>query len=295
MTADFRILGWESKNLRIPDFEFKIADNPSEVPLVTLVQGPNGTAKTTTLTLMRAALSGEAANWDPERVKSFAKRNSLHRSSENDDGLFRISTSCEGRRWTYEIKFDFKWNKCTYTTVTPTGRVDVINHPPVLRPFLTDDFTRLFIFDGEEANALSAQNKTKARDAIEVAHRIYIVKKLSQIIDQHYQTIIDSIPTRGRKSLEGKKMRVSDLKQYLRKRTNEYADLKRSLSEAEELDRRLGQQTNEKLAKINTGNDELQKSTQLYNNAEADYETNLNTIALLSRNPIAVSSKLGKN
>ncbi|MDJ0557211.1 MAG: hypothetical protein QNJ68_22755 [Microcoleaceae cyanobacterium MO_207.B10] len=45
---------------------------------VSLIQMPNGTAKTTTLNLIRAAMNGEANKWNAEKVKSFRRVNQFN-------------------------------------------------------------------------------------------------------------------------------------------------------------------------------------------------------------------------
>ena len=60
MPAIMRILGWKAHGLRCPDHEIDCTDTDNNVHSVTLIQMPNGTGKTTTLALLRAALSGAA-------------------------------------------------------------------------------------------------------------------------------------------------------------------------------------------------------------------------------------------
>ena len=58
MPATMRILGWKAEGLRCPDHDIDFSADTNEINPVTLIQMPNGTGKTTTLNLLRAALSG---------------------------------------------------------------------------------------------------------------------------------------------------------------------------------------------------------------------------------------------
>ncbi|MDJ0557210.1 MAG: hypothetical protein QNJ68_22750 [Microcoleaceae cyanobacterium MO_207.B10] len=72
------IIGWKTKGLRCPDdmnINLLSGVNPARVYLI---QMPNGTAKTTTLNLIRAAMNGEANKWDAEKVISFRRVNQFN-------------------------------------------------------------------------------------------------------------------------------------------------------------------------------------------------------------------------
>ena len=74
MSTTLRLLGWKVQGLRCPDHEIDCC-NSSDMPArITLIQMPNGTGKTTTLTLLRAALSGAAEEWDAQTVRSLSKK-----------------------------------------------------------------------------------------------------------------------------------------------------------------------------------------------------------------------------
>ncbi len=69
------ILGWESKGLRSVDYKVDFDKTQDSVYSASLLQMPNGTGKTTTLNLIRTALSGEADNgsWTPEQTRRLCK------------------------------------------------------------------------------------------------------------------------------------------------------------------------------------------------------------------------------
>lgn len=76
MSVVMQILGWKAEGLRCPDHDISFLDQEGNPYPISLIQMPNGTGKTTTLALLRAALSGSAANpgWDDRMIASFQKK-----------------------------------------------------------------------------------------------------------------------------------------------------------------------------------------------------------------------------
>lgn len=69
---NIELLGWSTSGLRSPDvnISFQLKGGSQSPAHVTLIQMPNGTGKTTTLSLIKAAMTGEADKWKPEKIKS---------------------------------------------------------------------------------------------------------------------------------------------------------------------------------------------------------------------------------
>src|SRR5215213_9465405 len=70
MTLAVRIAGWEAKGLRCPDHRVSFENSVGGTHRISLLQMPNGTGKTTTLKLLRAALSGIGPDgeWTPDTI-----------------------------------------------------------------------------------------------------------------------------------------------------------------------------------------------------------------------------------
>ena len=62
------IKSWQTENLRCPDMEVDLTSN-GKIPKVSLIQMPNGTAKSTLLELMKISLSGDPLK--PSEVAEF--------------------------------------------------------------------------------------------------------------------------------------------------------------------------------------------------------------------------------
>src|SRR5438045_6977707 len=106
-----RLLGWESKGLRCPDASIVLGQNAGEVPRVALIQMPNGTGKTTTLLLLKAALTGEAKGWAPEKVMQ------LRRPGAKDAvGRFVVRLSVDGKPLVFDLHVDFADGAINYRT-----------------------------------------------------------------------------------------------------------------------------------------------------------------------------------
>ena len=103
------ILGWKSIGFRCPDHEVRLTKNDNAaVHRISLIQMPNGTGKTTTLTLLRNALSGKMDQWVPT-LKELAGKNSLA-------GIFVVNLMMDDRRLTIELRLDFIEETIRYRT-----------------------------------------------------------------------------------------------------------------------------------------------------------------------------------
>ena len=110
MATTLRILSWSAEGLRCPNHTVTLGDE-SHIHKVSLIQMPNGVGKTTTLRLLRAALSGEAS-WSPDEVREFRKR-----TPRNRRGQFSVVLlTNQNRRLTIVMKFDFSNGEVSFQT-----------------------------------------------------------------------------------------------------------------------------------------------------------------------------------
>ena len=158
------LLGWESEGLRCPDAKIDLGSVHS-VPKVSLIQMPNGTGKTTTLTLIRAALTGEAVDWDRERVLQLQQRDDAKKTS----GKFILRLAIDDQPLIFDLHCDFTQGGISYRTSSPRagGVVEGWEPPNDVRRFLTLKFTNLFVFDGEYAFKLLKPEESLADEAID--------------------------------------------------------------------------------------------------------------------------------
>jgi len=173
------LMGWASTGLRCPDVtvDFRTNDGASGPAHVTLIQMPNGTGKTTTLSLIRAAMTGEAEQWSPKEVSDFQKP-----GEDIAEGKFTLNLLIDGRPLSFELSLDYETGKARYRTTSPgSGGVSMgWNPPPSARRFLDERFTRLFIFDGEFADRLLDPRESEATKAIDALCQLYLLGDLKE-------------------------------------------------------------------------------------------------------------------
>ncbi|PSB67455.1 hypothetical protein C7B61_06105, partial [filamentous cyanobacterium CCP1] len=106
------LAGWSSEGLRCPDIEIKLMTDDRIAP-VSLIQMPNGTGKTTTLTMIRAAMSGEAQGWTAGKIKSLRRPGESH-----SEGRFILDLRVDDQPLTFELTLNFEAGKAEYRTTS---------------------------------------------------------------------------------------------------------------------------------------------------------------------------------
>lgn len=184
MTTRMTVLGWETKNLRCPDHEL-VLDPRKTGAHVSLIQMPNGTGKTTTLNLLRSALSGhhwDGGEWTATEVRSLQSERKPAR------GFFWLHLGCNDMKCTIEIELDFALGTHQYRTTVPGSGQRDGHHPPAeLAPFMQPDFVPFFVFDGETAQQLCDRSHTKADQAIQSLFQLQKMIGMSDFAETYWQ------------------------------------------------------------------------------------------------------------
>lgn len=171
-----RILGWDCEGMRCPSASLRFNKNDR----VDFIQMLNGTGKTTTLTLLKIALSGRKdiskLVTDNPNISNKKEDNPkyLHDllAQDSSKGTFKLYTEINTSLYTFEVQID-RNNKgdnaaLIFTTSPNSGGRDPGWHPPEEAiPFLSLDFVHLFIFNGENASGLFIENSTYAKNCID--------------------------------------------------------------------------------------------------------------------------------
>ena len=175
MTTTMRILGWQAEGLRCPDHEINCCRRDGKPFRTTLIQMPNGTGKTTTLTLLRAALSGVAKTWRPEFVTEFRKKDST-----DDHGYFRLNLAINDKRVTILMQFDFEDGEVRYKTTKGSGQENGFDPPLEVRRFMHEQFVNFYVFDGELAENLLSRDHTHAERAVESLFQVHLLNLIKE-------------------------------------------------------------------------------------------------------------------
>lgn len=205
---ELRILSWESKGLRCPDIKVELTNAVGKKGVVSIIQMPNGTGKTTTLELLRASLTGAARTWSAEQVQEYQSQR------KPAVGSFRLDLSVDGSPLVFEMSFDFDTNRVTYSTTSPAigGNREGWEPPPEVRRFLHADFIDLVVFDGELASDLLDRTKTNAESAVDAMSQLYLLDNVRSWAKQEKERIVkEAGVTGGSQALKNTTKRLEEV------------------------------------------------------------------------------------
>ncbi len=229
MATTLRILGWKAKGLRCPDHEIDFCAERDRPFPVSLIQMPNGTGKTTTLELLRTALSGSLDGIeDPTAVKEFRKP-----EPGVERGEFALRLEHDDRPLTLILEFDFEMGRVAYKTTWRDGQELGFNPPQQLRRFLNETFVNFFVFDGELADDLRDPKKTDARKAIESLFQVDLLDEMKQSVEKYWVLQTRNETAKGQTGLTRSLNRLQKWSVHLDLLKRGKATFGRKLSEAE--------------------------------------------------------------
>ena len=229
MTISLRILGWEAQGLRCPDHKMDCC-NSQGIPFpVTLIQMPNGTGKTTTLELLRTAISGSAQDWNQDTIKKFRKRN-----SKTLDGSFSLRLSLNNQLLTMSMDFDFEFGRVDYYTTWGSGKRQVFDPPRELRQFMNPEFVNFYIFDGEYAENLMNPDYTDAQFAIESLFQLNLLKQMQTKVGDYWDEQTKKVTAKSTQGLTRRKNLLDEWKKRLVVVQHEKFELDKRLRETNE-------------------------------------------------------------
>lgn len=235
MTTTLRILGWKAEGLRCPDHEIDLLEGRDHPFHVSLIQMPNGTGKTTTLELLRAALSGSLE----DRGESADIRRFRKRDSDSDRGAFEVRLQLDDKPLTVALEFDFTLERVEYKTTWRSGQKPGFRPPRPLRRFMNEAFVNFYVFDGELADDLLDRDKTDAGKAVESLFQVHLLDQMSGEIKEYWER---STKTETAKSQSG----LTRSQNLLQKWMDRLIYLKKSKQELEDslgkLDGRIARQ-----------------------------------------------------
>lgn len=220
-----RLLGWKASGFRCPDHEINLANANGQPHHVSLIQMPNSTGKTTTLELLRAALSGPGAWTDSGSIAEYAPH-----SSADGKGEFIVRLMVDASRFTIEMTLDFEQRRAEFRTSLGTGSAARFQRPPSLLRVLTPEFVPFFVFDGELAHALLDSKKTRAREALEVQFQLSSLNQFSKLMDRYWDEKTRNSTAKGEKGLTQRRNKLNELTTRRERLLAEQRERKRKLT-----------------------------------------------------------------
>lgn len=214
MPAVMRILGWKAEGLRCPDHEISCVDSDGQPYPVSLIQMPNGTGKTTTLALLRAALSGAAIDpgWDRQTIAEYRKKNGA-----SEHGYFEVRLLLNDRRATILMEFDFENGRVSYKTTHGPGRRDGFHPPSDFRRFMNENFVNFYVFDGELAQHLLDREYTDAQVVVENLFQMNAFDAMSRKVGEYWDNKTQNVSATEERGLSRRQNRLVSLRKHLAK------------------------------------------------------------------------------
>ena len=282
---EMRILGWESHGLRCPDLPINLIDGIGRHGIVSIIQMPNGTGKTTTLELLRAALSGEGRGWSGESVFQYRG------PDQPEDGLFRLKLSVDSRSLVIEMQFDFISAKVSYTTISPMvgGRHDGWAPPPEVRRFLHKDFVDLIVFDGEFASNLLKADKTNAQRAVDAMSQLYLLDAARDLAEAERDNAIRLAGVKGsRATLDKTEVLIGQLALRISKIQGKRGSAVSQLEGLRQKHMKLSAEFNSALQTSSSASTRLEEAHERLANRQAEVEHSASSLMGILRTPTLV-------
>ncbi|HLA95619.1 MAG TPA: AAA family ATPase [Pyrinomonadaceae bacterium] len=287
MSTVLKIISWKSEGLRCPDHSVSFLNSADEVYPISLLQMPNGTGKTTTLELLRAALSGSAGKWDKDKIRSFRKRD-----SDDDRGSFQVTLLFNESRITLTLEFNFDDDTVAYSTTKPgIGLEKGFNPPRDLKKFLNDSFVNFFVFDGELAEQLLDRNYTNAQRIIEDLFQINLISSISSAVDRFWSSVAESKSAKEERGLSRRRNRVDDLKEILGKRKQERGTLEKERDKAAKALKKRNEQFHSELSQQREIREQLLEAERQYKDLTAKVYLSAKEVLDEIRNPHSLSHR----
>lgn len=175
-----RILSLEYNNIRgLNNIEIQLAKAEKTAYPVSLIMMPNGTGKTTTLTLLRAIFDEQAMTWPYGVVQEFKPI-----GSSNNIGKFSVKLLIDNDIYHVVLEMNFKTGGTIYRTAKVPGGLDEgLLLPDDIKDFFSQGFVRRFILDGELAQEIVNSKSKEAHNSIKFLYQLNRLEEIKKNID----------------------------------------------------------------------------------------------------------------
>lgn len=286
MVTTLRILGWKAEGLRCPDHEIDCCNAQGNPYAISLIQTPNGTGKTTTLKLIRAALSGSAANgsWDRVRIKEMRKH-----GGSSSSGLFELRLSLNGKRLTIIMELDFEVGRVDYKTTFGSGQEEGFHPPFELRRFMNEEFVNFYVFDGELAENLLSRKHTDAEQAVESLFQVHLLSKMAQKVSDYWDEKTSTRTAKDGRGYTRRKNRLDKWRGRLKAVNEEKEKLDNNLKEISKLHQRQQQRYDREIKKENERSENILNANKKVESFKNKVRDSVRSVLDAMREPHALS------
>lgn len=286
MATILRILGWKAEGLRCPDHEIDCCDANGKPFEVSLIQMPNGTGKTTTLSLLRAALSGAGGggSWDTAKVREYRKKGSV-----SPTGTFTLRLALNDKRLTITLDFDFQAGRIEYRTTFGSGQESGFRPPLDLRRFMSEDFVNFFVFDGELAENLLSKRHTDAEVAVESLFQVHLLQRMAGKVMEYWEDKTRDVTAKDDRGYTRRKNLLDKWRRRLEALEQQKGELEQSIKATSgQLDRQK-KRYDQEIAKEERRGQEIRVAENNVKDLERRVDDNAQTVLDEMRGPHALS------
>jgi peptidoglycan hydrolase CwlO-like protein len=247
---------------------------------------PNGTGKTTTLSLLRAALSGAGGDgsWDTSRVREYRKK-----GSRSPTGAFTLRLALNEKRLTIAMEFDFDAGRIEYRTTFGSGQESGFRPPLDVRRFMNEDFVNFFVFDGELAENLLNKRYTDAEKAVESLFQVHLLPRMSAKVSEYWDDKTRDVTAKDDRGYTRRKNLLDKWRSRLEELEQQKGELEESVKTTSgQLDRQK-KRYDQEIAKEEKRGQDIKRATETVEDLEGRVKSNARTILDEMRGPHALS------
>lgn len=284
------LIKWESEGLRSPDVVVDLIAGDGDGRQVSLIQMPNGTGKTTTLTCLRAAMDGSAESWEAPRVMEFRRKDGP------DEGRFlahlRVNDS---QKVIFELNFNFEHGVVTYQTAAGSKNQSGYCPPPEVRRYLDPRFSELLIFDGElAADLITGAKGTNASQVIDTFYGLYHLKEMRKEAEDAYKSLVQSAKSKvGSAEIQRATSKIRNLEDRYDELEDKCRDGNEELIKLKNLVSRLDNEIEERLLQSEKFQKQESEARDRRSEAESDLQQALHDLDAQFPNPLVLFPELG--
>lgn len=284
------ILGIEYKNIRkISELKLSFVDADGKPIKNNFVMMANGTGKTTTMELIKGLMDGTAADWDSEKIKTFAPT-----TSKSDVGVFSIAVKFDDRQYKYFLYMNYKTGTANIkTTTTKLGGMEDGRHlPDALKGIFTPEFVRRFVFDGEQAEKTMDSSSNEAEETIRYLYRLDELDEIIATNQRILSEIQDAEGSKGSKSsLSNLRTRQEGVETTISKLQKRAAHLRKDIKAFEDERKEKITQRDALDKNYETLNQEKQEILNLQQHNKDSIDAQISEIVRLSKSPYLISQE----